>query len=416
MSQRSLVAPFSDTELEAIRADFPALALKVRGQNLAYLDNAATTQKPASVIEAEAAFYRSQNANVHRGVHYLSQIATELFEDARETVRRFLNAKSRREIVFTKGCTESINLVAHSWGATFLKPGDEIVLTQLEHHSNIVPWQLIAQRTGAVLRVWDIDDNCDLTQGGLDALLSERTKIVALTHIANGTGTINPIKQVIAQCHAAGAKVLIDGAQAAARTPLDMQLIDADFYALSAHKLYGPTGVGVLYTRESVLEQMPPYQGGGDMIRTVSFDRTTYNDLPYRFEAGTPNVAGVVAFKQAIEYVQRLGLDRIFAHEKELADFVVRSLEAQPDVKTIGNPKNRAGIVAFLIECAHPHDVATILDSLGVAVRSGHHCNMPLMKRLGINGTTRASFAVYNTKSEVERLIEGLKKVREIFQ
>ncbi len=416
MPHRSLVAPFSDTELEAIRADFPALGLKVRGQNLAYLDNAATTQKPAAVIEAEAAFYRTQNANVHRGVHYLSQIATELFEDARETVRRFLNAKSRREIVFTKGCTESINLVAHSWGAKFLKPGDEIVLSQLEHHSNIVPWQLIAERTGAVLRVWDIDENCDLMQGGLDELLSERTKIVALTHIANGTGTINPIKQVIAQCHAAGAKVLIDGAQAAARTPLDMQLIDADFYALSAHKLYGPTGVGVLYVRESVLEQMPPYQGGGDMIRTVSFDRTTYNDLPYRFEAGTPNVAGVVAFRQAIEYVQRIGLDRIFAHEKELTDFAVQSLNAEPDVKTIGNPKNRAGIVAFLIECAHPHDVATILDSIGVAVRSGHHCNMPLMKRLGINGTTRASFGVYNTKTEVERLIEGLKKVREIFQ
>ncbi|MFN8139987.1 MAG: cysteine desulfurase [Fimbriimonadales bacterium] len=402
--------------MREIRTEFPILSRTVRGKPLVYLDNAATTQKPATVIEAEKRFYERENANVHRGVHTLSQIASEQFEQSRELVREFVNARSTSEIIFTKGCTESINLVANSWGIANLKEGDEILLTYLEHHTNIVPWQLIAKRTGATVRALDINDTGDPRYDQLADAVTERTKLIAVTQVSNALGVVVDVKPFVDAARAVGAKILIDGAQAVAHRGVDVRALDADFYAFSAHKMYGPTGVGVLYGKESLLNEMPPYHGGGDMIKSVSFDRTTYADLPFKFEAGTPNIAGVVAFGEAIRLLGRLGLEFIHKHEQSLIAYAVEKLEAETDIQVIGNPKERSGAISFLIACAHPHDVATVLDTEGVAVRSGHHCSMPLMKRLGIHGTTRMSFGIYNTHEEIDIAIAALQRVRDIFE
>lgn len=416
MADQAVCSGFTVQELRAVRDRFPILGVMARGKPLVYLDSAATTQKPIEVIEAEAEYYKSQNANVHRGIHFLSQVATERFEHSRERIRSFINARSRHELIFTKGCTEAINLVANSYGMSVLKPGDSIVLTYLEHHSNIVPWQMIAERTGASIRVIEVSDEGDLIDNQIDELIAEGTKIVAVTHVSNAIGTVNPVKRIISRARQVGAAVLIDGAQAIAHQKVDVQDLDADFYAFSAHKMYGPTGVGVLYGKEALLDSMPPYQGGGDMIRTVTFERTSYNDLPYKFEAGTPNVAGVVAMAPTVDFLESIGYEKIGAHEASLASYAFERLESEAGVRLMGAPKNRSAIVSFLMECAHAHDVATVLDTEGIAIRSGHHCSMPLMKRFGVSSTSRASFGVYNSIEEVDRLVAGLAKVRSIFE
>lgn len=416
MPTRGLQPSSAENVVREIRAEFPILSRMVRGKPLVYLDNAATTQKPTAVIEAEKRFYERENANVHRGVHTLSQIASEQFEQSRELVREFVNARSTSEIIFTKGCTEAINLVANSWGIANLKEGDEILLTYLEHHSNIVPWQLIARRTGARVRALDIADTGEPRYDQLADAVTARTKLIAVTQVSNALGVVVDVKPFVDAARAVGAKVLIDGAQAVAHRGVDVRALDADFYAFSAHKMYGPTGVGVLYGKESLLNEMPPYHGGGDMIKSVSFDRTTYADLPFKFEAGTPNIAGVVAFGEAIRLLRRLGLEFIHKHEQSLIAYAAKKLEAETDIQVIGSPKERSGAISFLIACAHPHDVATVLDTEGVAVRSGHHCSMPLMKRLGIHGTTRMSFGIYNTHEEIDIAMTALQRVRDIFE
>lgn len=395
--------------------DFPILARPVRGRRLVYLDNAATTQKPDAVIEAERRYYREYNANIHRGVHWLSQQATAAYEGARERVRALLNAARADEIVFTRGTTEAINLVAQSWGGANLRPGDEILLTTMEHHSNIVPWQLACQRSGAVLKVAPVNDAGELEIDAFEALLGARTRLVAVTHVSNALGTVNPLPRLIASAHAAGARVLVDGAQAVAHLQVDVQALGCDFYAFSGHKLYGPTGIGALYGRAELLAAMPPWQGGGDMIRSVAFERTTYAEPPQRFEAGTPNIAGAVGLAAAIDYVHAIGLERIAAHEQALLAHGSAALAAIPGLRAIGTAAHKIGVLSFVIDGIHPHDLGTILDTEGVAVRAGHHCTMPLMTRFGIPGTARASLALYNDEADIDALVAAIAKAQDLF-
>ena len=407
-------APVSGLAVEHA-GDFPILSRPVRGRRLVYLDNGATTQKPQAVIDAESAFYRESNANIHRGVHWLSQHATDLYEVARESVRGLLNAAHADEIVFTRGTTEAINLVAQSWGRSTLKPGDEIVLTTLEHHSNIVPWQLVCQQTGALIKVVPITDAGELEPGAYEALLGPRTRLVGLVHVSNALGTVNPVREMVERAHAVGALVLVDGAQAVAHQPVDVQALGCDFYAFSGHKLYGPTGTGALYGRRELLAAMPPWQGGGDMIRTVSFEASTWAEPPQRFEAGTPNIAGAVGLAAAIGYVRGIGLDRIAAHEAALLEHATEALRAMPGVELVGTAARKAGILSFVVDGIHPHDLGTILDTEGVAIRAGHHCAMPVMTRFGIPGTARASFALYNGERDVAALVAAIGKAQDMF-
>jgi len=395
--------------------DFPVLQAPIRGKRLVYLDNGATTQKPASVVAALSNYYEQSNANIHRGVHWLSQHATDLYDQARERVRAFLNAQRVEEIVFTRGTTEAINLVAYSWGLDNLQQGDTILLSGMEHHSNIVPWQLVAQRTGAKIKVIPVLDNGTLDLDAYQSFLTEDVKLVGLAHVSNALGTVNPIQEMIAQAHQVGAKVLIDGAQAVAHKTVDVKALNCDFYVFSGHKLYGPTGIGALYARYEILDAMSPWMGGGDMIHTVSFEQSTYAPVPQRFEAGTPNIAGVVGLDAAIQYVESLGLEAIAAHEKQLLAQANDALHDVPGLKIYGDEAPRSGIVSFVLDGIHPHDLGTILDMEGVAIRAGHHCAMPLMTRFGIPGTARASFAVYNTPEDVEILAASLYKALELF-
>lgn len=401
--------------LAAHVTDFPILARPVHGRRLAYLDNGATTQKPQSVIDAQASYYSESNANIHRGVHWLSQHSTDLYDQGRERVRGFLNAAHTAEIVFTRGTTEAINLVAFSWGRVNLKAGDEILLSGMEHHSNIVPWQMVAEQTGAIIKVIPVTDDGELDMEAFTTLLGDRTRFVGVCHVSNALGTINPVEEIIRQARAVGAVVLLDGAQAVAHQPVDVQALGCDFYAFSGHKLYGPTGIGALYGRKELLEAMPPWQGGGDMIHTVSFEGSTYAETPQKFEAGTPNIAGVVGLDAAIAYVQEIGLEHIAAHEDQLLKYACQELASVPGMRFIGQAKQRAGIVSFVLEGIHPHDLGTILDMEGVAIRAGHHCAMPLMTRFGLPGTARASFALYNTLADVDALVAGLHKARRLF-
>lgn len=396
-------------------ADFPILQRQVHGRRLVYLDNGATTQKPQAVIDAEARYYSESNANIHRGVHWLSQHSTDLYDRSRERVRSFLNAQQAAEIVFTRGTTEAINLVAASWGRVHLKAGDEILLTGMEHHSNIVPWQLLAEQTGAVIRVIPVTDNGELDMQSFAGLLNERTRFVGVCHVSNALGTVNPVAEIIRQAHQVGATVLVDGAQAVAHQAVDVQVLGCDFYVFSGHKLYGPTGIGALYGRRELLDAMPPWQGGGDMIHTVSFERSTYAEAPQKFEAGTPNIAGAIALDAAISYVQDIGLDNIAAHEAALLAYADKALAEIPGLRFIGRARERAGIVSFVMDGIHPHDLGTILDMEGVAIRAGHHCTMPLMTRFGLPGTARASFALYNTTQDVDALVAALHKARRLF-
>lgn len=402
-------------DVEAVRSDFPVLAQKVHGKPLAYLDNAATTQKPLAVIEAIDTYYREYNSNIHRGLHTLSEKATAGYEDARSTVRRFINAGDNREIVFVRGTTEGINLITQSYGRANLKPGDEIIISEMEHHSNIVPWQLLCQQTGAVLKVIPIDENGDLILSEYEKLLGPKTRIVSIVHISNALGTINPVRQIIERAHAHDAVVVVDGAQAVAHTPVDVQALDCDFYVFSGHKLYGPTGIGVLYGRQELLEKMPPYQGGGDMIKVVTLEKTLYNDLPHKFEAGTPHIAGVIGLGKAIEYISAVGLETIAVYEHELLDYANHAILDIKGLRQIGTAAQKTSILSFTLEGIHPHDIGTILDHDGVAIRAGHHCAMPVMEHFRVPATARASLAFYNTRSEVDRLVESLHKCREVF-
>jgi cysteine desulfurase/selenocysteine lyase len=411
-----VLAPLSALEGSLNRSgDFPILSRPVKGRRLVYLDNGATTQKPSAVIQAVAGFYEKDNANIHRGVHILSQRATDLYEQGRESVRQLLNAARSQEIVFTRGTTEAINLVAFSWGASVLKQGDEIILTGMEHHSNIVPWQLISQQTGAVLRVAPVTDNGELDMDAFRSLLNARTRLVGVVHVSNALGTINPVAEIIRLAHDVGARVLVDGAQAVAHQAVDVQALGCDFYAFSGHKLYGPTGIGALYARWDILKDMPPWQGGGDMIHTVSFEGSTYAEAPQRFEAGTPNIAGVVGLKAAIDYVREVGLDAIAAHEHGLLNYATERLSSLSGIRLIGQAAQKAAVLSFLVDGIHPHDLGTILDTEGVAIRAGHHCAMPLMTRFGIPGTARASLALYNTADDVDALVTGLRKAQQLF-
>ena len=402
-------------DVESIKADFPIFEQKVHGHALTFLDSAASAQKPNCVIDAEADLYKTTYANIHRGVYKFSQDATQLYEDTRTYVRDFINAKSHKEIIFVRGATEGINLVANSWGRENIKAGDEIILTWLEHHSNIVPWQMLAEATGAIIKVVPIDEAGVVDIEAYKSLLSERTKMVAMAHISNAIGTIVPVKQMIDMAHSAGAVTLIDGCQAIPHMAVDMQALDSDFYVFSGHKAFGPTGIGVLYGKEALLDAMPPWQGGGDMINTVTFEKTTYNDLPYKFEAGTPNIAGGIALRPALTYIKNIGYDRIMAHEADLLAYCEEQLKGFNNLKVIGKATDRAAVISFIMDIAHPHDIGTILDRRGIAVRAGHHCAQPVMDRFNIPGTVRASFSIYNDKSDVDRLVEGLKKVVDLF-
>jgi cysteine desulfurase/selenocysteine lyase len=401
--------------VEEVRADFPILARQVYGRPLVYLDNGATTQKPRCVVDAIVDEYYSVNANVHRGVHFLSQQATVLHEASRETVRRFLNARSINEIVFTRGTTESINLLATTFAESQMKRGDEVIVSVMEHHSNIVPWQLQADRLGIVLRVIPMNDRGELRLEDYEALFTERTRLVSVAHVSNVLGTVNPVKQMIRTAHAHGVPVLVDGAQSVPHQPVDVQDLDADFYAFSGHKVYGPTGVGVLYGKEEWLEKLPPYQGGGEMINHVSFERTTYNTLPFKFEAGTPDYIGTTSLAKALDYVSALGMENIAAHEHELTQYAMQRLKAIPGMRIFGEAEQKSSVISFLVGDIHHLDLGTLLDRLGIAVRTGHHCAEPLMTRLGIEGTVRASFGLYNTKEEVDVLAEGIERVRKMF-
>ena len=403
--------------IAAIRADFPILQKVIYGKYpLVYLDNAATTQKPRSVVEAMTDEYYNVNANVHRGVHFLSQQATDLHEASRETVRRFLNARSTSEIVFTRGTTESINLVASCFGEAFMKEGDEVILSEMEHHSNIVSWQLAEQRLGIRLRVCPITDDGLLCMDEFEKLFSERTKIVSITHVSNVLGTINPVKDIIRIAHEHGVPVLIDGAQSTPHMPIDVQELDGDFFAFSGHKIYGPTGIGVLYGKEEWLDRLPPYMGGGEMIKTVSFEKTTFNDLPYKFEAGTPDYVASTGLAKALDFVTSIGFDAIQAHERDLTAYAMQRLMEVEDMKIYGpGAEERDAVVSFQVANIHHLDMGTLLDRLGIAVRTGHHCAEPLMRRLGIEGTCRASFALYNTREDVDALVEGIRRVSQMF-
>lgn len=401
--------------VRAVRDDFPILATRLYGKTLVYLDNAATTQKPQVVIDRLTRYYAHENANIHRGVHYLSELATEAYEEARQTVCRFLNAADAQGIVFVRGTTEAINLVAQTYGRVHVGPGDDIVITVMEHHSNIVPWQMLCEQKGARLRIVPMNDAGELRLDEYQALLSDRTRIVAVGHVSNALGTINAIRTIVEMAHARGVPVLVDGAQAVSHMAVDVQALDCDFYAFSGHKVFGPTGIGVLYGKPALLDSMPPYQGGGDMIRSVRFEKTEYNTLPYKFEAGTPNIAGAIGLSAAIEYIERLGFDRIAAHERHLLAHGTRALMDVPGLRLTGTASDKAGVLAFVLEGVHPHDVGTILDREGIAVRTGHHCCQPLMDRLGVPATARASLALYNTSEEIDALASALARVREVF-
>jgi len=402
-------------DAELARADFPILRTTARGKPLVFLDSAASAQKPRAVLDAMQNFYETRYANVHRGVYELSERATQAFEAVRGSVARFIGAAEAREIVFVRGTTEAINLVAHGIARSALGPGDEVLITELEHHSNIVPWQIACAERGARLRVVGIDDRGDLRQGELDKLLGPRTKLLALAHVSNALGTINPVREIVKLAHERGVPVLLDGAQAVPHQVVDVQELACDFYAFSAHKLFGPTGVGVLYGRADRLEALPPYQGGGDMILSVRFEASTYQGIPYKFEAGTPDIAGVVGLGAAIDYVSQLGLDAIAAHEHELLRYASECLARVPGVRLIGTAREKAAVISFVLEGIHAHDVGTILDQHGIAVRTGHHCAQPVMQRYGIPATVRASFALYNTRADVDALVAGLMQVREVF-
>jgi len=412
----AVIQPRVEYDVEAIRKDFPILRQKARGKRLVYLDNAATTQKPQAVIDRIVRYYSEENSNVHRGVHYLSEVATVEYENARVFVQRFLNARDVKEIVFTRGTTESINLVAQSWGRANIGEGDEILISALEHHSNIVPWQMLCAEKNATLRIIPVSDNGELLYDEYERMLNPRVKLVAVGHASNALGTINPIKRMIAAAHANGSLVLIDGAQGVPHMRVDVQDLGADFYAFSGHKVYGPTGVGVLYGREALLDAMPPWQGGGDMILSVSFEKTTYNALPYKFEAGTPNIEGVIGLAAALEYVSSIGLDAISAYEHEVLLYATARLREIDGLRIIGTAREKAAVISFVLEGVHPHDIGTILDQEGIAVRTGHHCAQPLMMRFNVPATGRASFGLYNTKEEADVLVAGLRKVIEVFR
>jgi cysteine desulfurase / selenocysteine lyase len=397
-------------DVAAIRQEFPVLSREVKGKKLIYLDNAATSQKPQVVLDALARYYTDFNANIHRGIHTLAEEATAAFELTRDAIQRFLNASSREEVIFTKGTTESINLVAYTWGRQNIKAGDEIIISAMEHHSNIVPWLMLCEEKGAVLKVIPINDDGELLMDEYEKLITERTKLVSVVHVSNALGTINPIKEIIRIAHKAGAVVLVDGAQSTVHLDIDVIDLDCDFFAFSGHKLYGPTGIGVLYGKRDLLLGMPPFQGGGEMIKEVSFESFSYNDLPYKFEAGTPNVADAVALKTAFEYTERLGKENIRQHENELLTYVTEQLDAIEGIRIIGRAKEKISVLSFVVENVHPQDLGILLDNRGIAVRTGHHCAQPLMDRFGIPGTTRASFALYNTKEEIDELAAGLRK------
>jgi cysteine desulfurase / selenocysteine lyase len=405
----------SGLDLVKIRADFPILAERINGKPLIYLDNGATSQKPQVVLDAIANYYTHMNANIHRGVHALSVRATEAHDAARQTVRKFLNAADTREIIFVRGATEAINLVAQTYGRVHVGAGDEVLITAMEHHSNIVPWQILCEEKGAHLKVAPINDRGELMLDEFARLVGSRTKIVAVTHVSNALGTVVPLRQVIDIAHRGDVPVLVDGAQAVPHFAVDVQALDCDFYAFSGHKVYGPTGIGVLYGKRALLNAMPPYQGGGDMISSVTFAKTTYNDLPFKFEAGTPDIAGAIALGAALNYITNLGMDKIAAHESELLAYATEAVGAIPGIRLIGTAFDRAGVLSFVLDHVHPHDLGTILDREGIAIRTGHHCAQPVMERFGIAGTARASFAVYNTKEEVDALVAGIRAAREVF-
>ncbi|BDG04530.1 cysteine desulfurase [Anaeromyxobacter oryzae] len=407
--------PRPDYDVDAIRAQFPILSRPVRGKPLAYLDNAATSQKPRVVIDAIRRYYEEDNANVHRGVHLLSERATRAYEESRVKVARFLGAGDPHEVIFVRGTTEAINLVAQTFGRQRVGPGDEVLVTWLEHHSNIVPWQLLCQEKGATLKVVPVDDAGDLDLDALDRLLGPRTRILAVTQVSNALGTVTPIAEIVARAHAKGVPVLVDGAQGAPHLGFDVGLVGADFYAFSGHKVYGPTGIGALWGRRALLEEMPPWQGGGDMILSVSFEKTTFNALPYKLEAGTPNISGAIGLGAALDWVGELGLERIAAHERALIKEAHAALSEIPGLRLVGAPRERAGVLSFLVGDVHPHDAGTILDRHGVAVRAGHHCAQPLLARFGVPATLRASFAAYNTTRDVDQLVRGLHAVRDVF-
>ena len=402
-------------DVEKIRQDFPVLKQTIHGKPLVYLDNAATSQKPKSVIEAITHFYEVDCANIHRGVHELSQRSTAKYEETRSKVKKFLNAKSKNEIIFVRGTTEGINLVTNSWGRKYLQPGDEVIIAGLEHHSNIVPWQMVCEEKGGHLKVIPINERGELILEEYEKLLGPRTRMVAIGHVSNALGTINPVRQIIEMAHKSGALTLVDGAQATPHMKVDVQALDADFYAFSGHKVCGPTGIGVLYGKTRILNSMPPYQGGGDMIRTVTFEKTTYNDLPYKFEAGTPDIAGGIGLGAAIDYLTHIGMDKIAAYEHELLLYGTEALERIPGLKIIGKAREKAAVISFVMEGIHPHDIGTVLDRQGIAVRTGHHCAQPVMDWFHVPATTRASLAFYNTAAELDALAAGLHKVKEVF-
>jgi cysteine desulfurase/selenocysteine lyase len=402
-------------DIEAIRRDFPILATTMHGRPLVYLDSAASSQKPRAVLDAEREFYETTNANIHRGVYALSAEATRRYDVARDKLAAYLGAAHAHEVIFTRGTTESINLVAQSWARPQLKPGDEILLTEMEHHSNIVPWQLVAEQTGAIVRPAPITDSGEIDLERFASLVTDRTKIVAIAHVSNALGTINPVRRIADLAHAAGAILVVDGAQAAPHLPVDVEALGADFYACSSHKMLGPTGIGVLYGREALLDAMPPYQGGGDMIHTVSFSGSTWAPLPAKFEAGTPNIAGAVGFGAAVDYIEKIGRDRIAEHEHQLLAYATELIVGVRGLRIIGTAPLKASVLSFVMDGIHPHDIGTVLDSEGVCVRAGHHCAQPLMKRMGVPATARASFAIYNTERDADALVAALGKARELF-
>ena len=402
-------------DVHRVRADFPILSRQVHDLPLVYLDNAATTQKPQTVIDAISHYYAFNNANVHRGVHLLSESATDAYESARKTVQHFLNAEDSSEIIFVRGATEAVNLVAQTYGREHVGAGDEIVITTMEHHSNIVPWQMLCEEKGARLRVVPINDDGELLLDEFEKLLNSRTKLIAIAHVSNALGTVNPISRVVEIAHHRNIPVLVDGAQAILHGKVDVHALDCDFYAFSGHKIYGPTGIGVLYGKRELLDAMPPYQGGGDMIRSVTFEKTIYNQLPYKFEAGTPHMAGAIGLGAAIDYVDSIGLDSIAAYEQDLLAYGTKALSSVPGLRLIGTAKEKAGVLSFVMEGIHPHDIGTVLDRQGIAIRTGHHCAQPLMHRFGIPATARASLAVYNTTEEIDALMAGIHKLQEVF-
>ncbi len=401
-------------DIASIRNDFPILNEVINGKQLVYFDNAATTQKPRIVLDALSGYYEHYNANIHRGIHHLAEKATAAFEESRRRLQTFINAELSEEVIFTYGTTDSINLVAQTYGRKFLKEGDEIIISTMEHHSNIVPWQMLCEEKGCILRVIPINDEGELLMDEYEKMLSEKTKFVSVVHVSNALGTINPVAEIIEKAHKVGAKVLLDGAQASSHLTIDVQALDVDFYALSLHKIYGPTGMGILYGKKELLEAMPPYRGGGEMIKQVTFEKTTYNELPYKFEAGTPNIADVVAAKYAMDYVDTLGKPNIAKHENDLLLYATEAVKEIPGLRIIGQAKEKVSVLSFVIDGLHHQDIAVILDNQGIAVRTGHHCTQPLMSRLGILGTTRASFAVYNTIEEIDGLIKGLHKAKKM--